>query len=84
MDSVTINPDTFKLLDQFTLKQIPPLVPGGVHYDEPTKVATFTPPAVLQNGRTYGATITSAITAGFSERDPHRMMHMRDLDEGLV
>jgi hypothetical protein len=23
-------------------------------------------------------------TAGFSERDPHRMMHMRDLDEGLV
>jgi hypothetical protein len=25
-----------------------------------------------------------SITAGFSERDPHRMMHMRDLDEGLV
>ena len=23
-------------------------------------------------------------TAGFSEHDPHRMMHMRDLDEGLV
>jgi hypothetical protein len=23
-------------------------------------------------------------TAGFSERDPHRMMRMRDLDEGLV
>jgi hypothetical protein len=27
---------------------------------------------------------TFETTAGFSERDPHRMMHMRDLDEGLV
>ena len=24
------------------------------------------------------------LTAGFSERDPHRMMRMRDPDEGLV
>ncbi len=24
------------------------------------------------------------LTAGFSGRDPHRMVHMRDLDEGLL
>jgi hypothetical protein len=24
------------------------------------------------------------LTAGFTEGDPHRMMHMRDPDEGLV
>jgi hypothetical protein len=61
MDSSTINPSTFKLLDQATLQQVPPSVPDGVHYDEPTKVATFTPAADLQNGRTYEATITSGV-----------------------
>ena len=61
MDSITINPDTFKLLDQVTLQQVPSLVPGGVDYDEPTKVATFTPAAALQNGRIYAATITAGV-----------------------
>ena len=61
MDSSTINPSTFKLLDQATLQQVPPSVPEGVHCDEPTKVATFTPAADLQNGRTYEATITSGV-----------------------
>jgi hypothetical protein len=27
---------------------------------------------------------TKARTEGFTEGDPHRMMHMRDLDEGIV
>jgi hypothetical protein len=61
MDSSTINPSTFKLLDQATLQQVPSSVADGVHYDEPTKVATFTPAADLQNGRTYEATITSGV-----------------------
>jgi large repetitive protein len=61
MDSSTINPSTFKLLDQATLQQVPPSIPDGVHYNEPTKVATFTPAADLQNGRTYEATITSGV-----------------------
>jgi Big-like domain-containing protein len=61
MDSSTINPATFKLLDQATLQQVPPSVPDGVHYDEPTKVATFTPAVDLQSGRTYEATITSGV-----------------------
>jgi Bacterial Ig-like domain len=61
MDGATINPNTFKLLDQVTGNQVPPLVPDGVAYDESTKVATFTPAAPLENGRRYGATITSAV-----------------------
>jgi hypothetical protein len=61
MDSATINAGTFKLLDQVTLQQVPPSDPDGVHYDEPTKVATFAPAADLQNGRIYEATITSGV-----------------------
>jgi hypothetical protein len=61
MDSTTINPNTFKLLDQDTLQQVPPLVPSGVDYDETTKVATFNPAVVLEHGRRYGATITSGV-----------------------
>lgn len=61
MDSVTLNPDTFKLFDQATLQQVPPLVAGGVDYDEPSRVATFTPAAALQNGRAYAATITANV-----------------------
>jgi hypothetical protein len=61
MDRATINPNTFKLLDQVTGEQVPPLTPSGVDYDEPTKVATFTPEAPLENGRRYGATITSGV-----------------------
>jgi len=30
------------------------------------------------------AIIVTPSYSGFSERDPHRMMRMRDLDEGLV
>lgn len=51
MDPATINPNTFKLLDQDTLEQVAPSVPSGVAYDEATKVATFTPAGDLQNGR---------------------------------
>jgi hypothetical protein len=61
MDSVTINPDTFKLLDQVELDQVPPLVPDGVVYDESTRVATFTPADPLQNGRAYEATVTAGV-----------------------
>jgi hypothetical protein len=61
MDRATINPNTFKLLDQDTLQQVPPLVPNGVDYDETTKVATFTPANDLQYGKRYGATITSGV-----------------------
>jgi uncharacterized membrane protein YqhA len=61
MDPTTINPNTFKLLDQDTLQQVAPLVPSGVDYDETTKVATFNPAVVLEHGRRYGATITSSV-----------------------
>jgi Bacterial Ig-like domain len=61
IDSATINPNTFKLLDQVTGNPVPPLVRDGVTYDETTKVATFTPAARLDNGKRYGATITSAV-----------------------
>lgn len=61
MDSATINPNTFKLLDQVTGDQVRPLVRNGVAYDEPTKMVTFSPAAALENGRRYGATITSAV-----------------------
>ncbi len=57
MDPATINPNTFKLLDQDTLQQ----VPSGVDYDETTRVATFTPADALQNGRIYAATITAVV-----------------------
>ena len=61
MDPATINPNTFKLLDQVTGNQVPPLSLGGVDYDELTKVATFAPADRLENGRRYGATITSGV-----------------------
>jgi hypothetical protein len=61
MDAATINANTFKLLDQVTGEQVPPLPPSGVGYDELTKMATFTPAAPLENGRRYGATITSGV-----------------------
>jgi hypothetical protein len=61
MDSVTINPDTFKLLDQAEFKQVPPKVDGGAVYDLSTKMATFTPAKPLENGRTYAATITAGV-----------------------
>jgi len=61
IDPATINPNTFKLLDQVTGNQVPPLPPSGVDYDEPTKVATFRPVAALENGKRYGATITSGV-----------------------
>jgi hypothetical protein len=61
MDHATINPNTFKLLDQVTLEQVPPSVPSGVAYDETTKVATFTPEDPLKSGKRYGATITSDV-----------------------
>jgi hypothetical protein len=62
MDSVSINPDTFKLLSQGeSPEQVKAKVPDGVVYDEATRVATFTPDARLQNGTTYGATITASV-----------------------
>jgi hypothetical protein len=61
MDSATVNPNTFKLLDQVTGNQVRPLPPSGVDYDETTKVATFRPAAALENGKRYGATITSGV-----------------------
>ena len=61
MDSVTINPNTFKVLDQDSLEQVHPAVPNGVHYDETAKVATFTPADPLANSTTYGATITADV-----------------------
>ncbi len=61
MDGATINPSTFKLLDQVTGDQVRPSVSDGVDYDEPTRVATFTPATALENGRRYGATITSGV-----------------------
>src|SRR5215211_3641071 len=57
MDSVTINADTFKLLDQTEIKQIV----GSVVYEVPTKMATFTPDKPLDNGKTYAATITAGV-----------------------
>lgn len=61
MDSVTINPNTFKVLDQDSLEQVHPAVPNGVHYDETAKVATFTPTNPLESGKVYEATITSGV-----------------------
>jgi hypothetical protein len=60
MDRVTINPDTFKLLDTIALESVP-AGSDGVNYDERTKVATFRPAAALENGKRYGATITSGV-----------------------
>jgi hypothetical protein len=61
IDPATINSNTFKLLDQVTGQQVEPLPLSGVVYDEPTKVATFIPANALENGRRYGATITSGV-----------------------
>jgi hypothetical protein len=66
MDKVTINESTFKLVafggDQAAVEPVSPKVPGGVQYNEATKVATFTPAdETLQYGKRYGATITSGV-----------------------
>jgi hypothetical protein len=65
MDKVTINEATFKLVafggDQDDVKPVSPKLPGGVQYNEATKVATFTPANDLQYGKRYGATITSGV-----------------------
>jgi hypothetical protein len=62
MDSVSINPDTFKLLRQSERpEQVKAKVPDGVVYEEATRMATFTPEAPLQNDTTYGATITASV-----------------------
>jgi len=61
MDSATINPDTFKLLEQGSTAQVQPRAPVGVVYDSPTRTATFTPAKPLGSGRTYAATITAAV-----------------------
>ena len=61
MDHATINPNTFKLFDPDTGQPVTPLPPSGVDYDETTKVATFRPAAALENGKRYGATITSSV-----------------------
>jgi hypothetical protein len=60
MDSATITPDTFKLLDQDSSAQVQPAT-GGVVYDSPSRTATFTPANPLVSGRTYAATITTAV-----------------------
>ena len=57
MDSVTINADTFKLLDRTEIKQIV----GSVVYEVPTRMATFTPDKPLDKGKTYAATITAGV-----------------------
>lgn len=61
MDSATINPNTFKLLDQVSSAQVQPIATGSVLYDPPTRTATFTPANPLGSGRTYAATITAAV-----------------------
>jgi hypothetical protein len=61
MNSATINPDTFKLLDQASSAQVQPRATGGVVYDQPTRRATFTPANPLGSGRTYAATISAAV-----------------------
>jgi hypothetical protein len=62
MDSVSINPDTFKLLYPGERpEQVKARVSDGVVYDEATRVATFTPEAPLHNATTYAATITASV-----------------------
>jgi heme/copper-type cytochrome/quinol oxidase subunit 2 len=65
MDEVTINETTFKLVvlggNQDDVEPVSPRSPGGVRYDEATKVATFTPASDLQYGKKYGVTITSGV-----------------------
>lgn len=61
IDPATINSNTFKLLDQVTGRQVEPLPLSGVVYDEPTKVATFTPAAPLQMDGQYTLTLTTGI-----------------------
>jgi hypothetical protein len=62
MDSVSINPDTFKLLYPGERpEQVKARVPDGVVYEEATRVATFTPEAPLHNATTYAATITASV-----------------------
>jgi hypothetical protein len=79
MDRVTINPTTFKLLDQDELEP----VAGGVDYDVPTRVATFTPAAALENGRIYEATITAGVKdqAGNALAQDHTW-HFKVIGEG--
>jgi hypothetical protein len=59
IDSESINPITFKLLDQATLQQVPPSVREGVVYDEDTRRATFTPAQPLENGESVEHSIGS-------------------------
>lgn len=85
MDRATINPNTFKILDTNTLQQVPPKVRSGVDYDEPTKVATFTPGAPLQTGTKYAATITSGVKdkAG-NALDQDKTWHFTTEEEGAA
>ena len=57
MNRATINDKTFKLLD---LAAFTPIV-GSVDYNVPDRVATFTPSRALENGKTYGATVTAGV-----------------------
>lgn len=57
MNRATINDKTFKLLDQAAFTPIA----GTVDYHVPNRVATFTPSRALENGKTYGATITAGV-----------------------
>jgi Bacterial Ig-like domain len=61
MDSGSINPDHFKLLDQVSFAQVQPRFPDGVVYDVATRAATFTPAQDLENGRTYAVVITAGV-----------------------
>jgi len=61
IDRATINPDTFRLLDQVSGELVEPLL-GGVYYDEAARMAIFSPRAALKNGRRrYGAIITARV-----------------------
>jgi hypothetical protein len=62
MDSVSINPDTFKVLRQDALPDpVSARVPDGVVYEEAAGIATFIPAAHLESGRTYTAIITASV-----------------------
>ena len=61
MDSTTISPNTFKLLDQVTCSLVAPFHVKGVVYDEVTRMATFTPARPLEDDKRYGAIITARV-----------------------
>jgi hypothetical protein len=58
MKHFTIELATFKLFDVVAFQEVRPL---DVTYDEVTRAATFVPAGVLQNGRTYAATINAGV-----------------------